>query len=592
MTLLGEDLHTQLAFAIYENPGVFAVLLGSGLSRSAEIPTGWEITVDLIRRVALAKGVEPQADWDEWYRREFGQEPNYSTLLEELSSSRAERRSILHSYIEPSDDDREEGRKIPTPAHAALADLVSGGQVRVIITTNFDRLMENALRERGMEPTVVASVDALKGAEPIVHSNCYILKLHGDYKDARQLNTDTELSSYPDEYDALLDRIFDEYGLIVCGWSGEWDHALRRALLRAPNRRFPVYWAARGTSGGGATDIINHRAARVIEITDADSFFSSVREKVRTLGETHRKNPLGVELLVSSVKRYLARPEHRIHLDELVTTEAGRLVDQIDSPISSATGQFNTDEFRKRISIYEAATEPLARVAGVLGRWGDGAELTLVLDMLRAVHALVDKGGGTVLWLNLRAYPAVLIFTAYALGLTRSHRWQVLHGLLESTIPRKLQEPTRVVETLFLWAWEGGRNEIWQQIEGLERRKTPLSDHLLQVFEAWSSGFVGLGTPFEDLFERFEVLASLAYLESVELSQLEQALADQTGQNRVWTPVGRSCWNSSVRERVLSEVVAGDLREALLKAGFANGDGEFLAKSIANYKRNVGHMHW
>jgi hypothetical protein len=52
MTLLQNDPITQLAFSVYENKGVFAVLLGSGLSRSAEIPTGWEITLDLVRRVA------------------------------------------------------------------------------------------------------------------------------------------------------------------------------------------------------------------------------------------------------------------------------------------------------------------------------------------------------------------------------------------------------------------------------------------------------------------------------------------------------------------------------------------------------------
>lgn len=181
MSILAKDPHTQLAFSVYENPGVFGVLLGSGLSRSAEIPTGWEITLDLIRRVALAQGVEPQPDWAKWYREEFGQEPNYSALLEELASSPDECRSILHSYIEPTDQDREEGKKVPTPAHEALADLVRAGYVRVIVTTNFDRLMENALRERGVEPTVVSSVDGLKGAEPIAHSSCYILKPHGDY---------------------------------------------------------------------------------------------------------------------------------------------------------------------------------------------------------------------------------------------------------------------------------------------------------------------------------------------------------------------------------------------------------------------------
>jgi hypothetical protein len=43
MSILVKNPITQLTFSVYENRGVFAVLLGSGLSRSAEIPTGWEI---------------------------------------------------------------------------------------------------------------------------------------------------------------------------------------------------------------------------------------------------------------------------------------------------------------------------------------------------------------------------------------------------------------------------------------------------------------------------------------------------------------------------------------------------------------------
>src|SRR5690606_1086526 len=81
MTLLLNDPLTQLAFSVHENKGVFAVLLGSGLSRSAQIPTGWEITLDLVRRVALAQGIDEQPDWTAWYREKTGQEPNYSVLL-------------------------------------------------------------------------------------------------------------------------------------------------------------------------------------------------------------------------------------------------------------------------------------------------------------------------------------------------------------------------------------------------------------------------------------------------------------------------------------------------------------------------------
>ncbi len=35
----------SLAFSIQANPGVYAVLVGSGVSRAAKVPTGWEITL-------------------------------------------------------------------------------------------------------------------------------------------------------------------------------------------------------------------------------------------------------------------------------------------------------------------------------------------------------------------------------------------------------------------------------------------------------------------------------------------------------------------------------------------------------------------
>lgn len=98
MTAFG-DPATQLAFSIHENRGVFALLLGSGLSRAAEIPTGWEITTDLVRRVATAQGIEEQDDWAAWYVKAQGKEPNYSDLLAQLAVTPAERRSILHSYM-------------------------------------------------------------------------------------------------------------------------------------------------------------------------------------------------------------------------------------------------------------------------------------------------------------------------------------------------------------------------------------------------------------------------------------------------------------------------------------------------------------
>jgi hypothetical protein len=201
-----------LALSLHHNPGVYALLVGSGLSRAAGIPTGWEITLDLIERLAAVKGIKGQPNWETWFRNQYKKAPSYSDVLDASGASPAERRSILHGYIEPREDD---AARRPTKAHRSIAKLVSAGAVRVIITTNFDRLLENALRDVGVEPTVIASDDAVVGATPLVHSKCTVIKLHGDYLDARIKNTDAELGSYAGPIDKLLDEIFDQFGLIA-----------------------------------------------------------------------------------------------------------------------------------------------------------------------------------------------------------------------------------------------------------------------------------------------------------------------------------------------------------------------------------------
>lgn len=47
---------TTLAFSMYSNKGAYALLLGSGISRSAHIPTGWKIESCLIEQLAAVKG--------------------------------------------------------------------------------------------------------------------------------------------------------------------------------------------------------------------------------------------------------------------------------------------------------------------------------------------------------------------------------------------------------------------------------------------------------------------------------------------------------------------------------------------------------
>jgi hypothetical protein len=56
------DRMVSLAASVQESPGVYALLLGSGISRSAGVPMGWEVQLELIRRVAAVRGDDPGPD--------------------------------------------------------------------------------------------------------------------------------------------------------------------------------------------------------------------------------------------------------------------------------------------------------------------------------------------------------------------------------------------------------------------------------------------------------------------------------------------------------------------------------------------------
>ena len=52
MSRLRTKPELSLAFPLYSGPGTYALLLGSGVSRAAGVPTGWAVTLDLVRKLA------------------------------------------------------------------------------------------------------------------------------------------------------------------------------------------------------------------------------------------------------------------------------------------------------------------------------------------------------------------------------------------------------------------------------------------------------------------------------------------------------------------------------------------------------------
>ncbi|MBK5247637.1 MAG: hypothetical protein JJE49_10275, partial [Peptostreptococcaceae bacterium] len=114
---------------------------------------------------------------EEWFINKYGEDPDYSTILSKLVSTPSERINLLRPYFEPNEQEREEGLKQPTQAHKSIAKLIKAGYIKVVITTNFDRLLETALQEEGIEPVVIRHADDIDGAIPLVHNNLIIINM-------------------------------------------------------------------------------------------------------------------------------------------------------------------------------------------------------------------------------------------------------------------------------------------------------------------------------------------------------------------------------------------------------------------------------
>ena len=264
----------SLSFSMESNKNVYALLLGSGISFSAGIPTGWKVLSELCNRLMqLQGGLEDDAI--SWYEKEYGMKATYDEVLELLAKSSSERNGLLREFFEPTSEEQEEGVKTPTQAHKAIAELVYKGFIKVIITTNFDRLIEHALDTLNIQYQTLYHDSDIEGMKPIAHVDCTVIKVHGDYRDMRFKNITNELKDYSAELTSLLKQIFNDHGVIVSGWSAEWDNALRNTIRGVKGRRYSWYWHSFSENlNRFSNELVEYRDANVIvDNKGADHFF-------------------------------------------------------------------------------------------------------------------------------------------------------------------------------------------------------------------------------------------------------------------------------------------------------------------------------
>jgi hypothetical protein len=567
------DPVVSLSFSIQSNRGVYALLLGSGISRASKIPTGWEITLDLIRKIAASTGEDCGTSPENWFKEKYGFPADYSKLLNMLAKNPPERQQLLRPYFEANEDERAEGSKQPTQAHRAIALLVQQGFVRVLITTNFDHLLEIALKDAGVEPTIISTPDQALGSLPLVHTSCCLFKVNGDYMDTRIKNTPEELETFPAEFDALLAKIFDDFGLIICGWSGKWDIALRNAITRSPSRRFSFYWTFRGDIDESSKRLIGHRGMETIRIDDADSFFVRLQEQVQAIGEFSRSHPLSTLTAVATLKKYLSEPKYRIQMSDLVNNEIERALEVITGPKFSTamTSAPETSSFTNSIKNYESACETLLALAVVGGAWAEKEHFPVWQKALVRLFPSPQEGGAFRYWSQLRKYPAMLFFYTLGISAVENERWDFLGAIFSTVIHSEYEGDKTVSQMLDAYELLDDRKVAAQLLEGMKNRRVPVNDWLHKSLRKLFTRTIPDDNRYSLDFDRLEILIALSF-----------AHYSRKDREDYWAPPGAYCYRDNNRKKALAEVEESLLSEKsqskyVTSKIFGNNHGDCIA---------------
>jgi len=290
------------------------------------------------------------------------------------------------------------------------------------------------------------------------------------------------------------------------------------------------------------------------------------------------------------LKEYLSDAKYRIRLDDLVTTYVRRTLHASgEKKFHLLPTQLTKEEAVNRLKAYEEIIRPIQEITALLGKWANADQLT-VLDSMFARLSDFNTGleSGMTVLAAMRWYPISILLYSGGIAALSSGNYKSFAAMHTKRIeaphrngPGSIELIVPVVNGLL----ELNRSDIWKLLPGHERHYTPHSEYMFKVLQPVLEDALFLGTGYEQLFDRYEVLRALLYFD----------LDDRT-----WAPVGRFGWK--YKQRIPQNNPFSDLRaEAtalknnwpLLQAGLFNGSFARFQEVADNFQtRLLDQLPW
>lgn len=292
------------------------------------------------------------------------------------------------------------------------------------------------------------------------------------------------------------------------------------------------------------------------------------------------------EVIADDIKSLISLPSSKIELHDRIVSETRNVLSQLKSDEFSPSTEYSAEEFLKRIEKYERVVRGLTVQLSCVAHWGDESHITILTKPIERIAGAIELHGGNSNWLALRWYPIELLQYSSGIAAVAANNFASLRALLRikcndknSRYGAKLSILNRVTVAML----DLRKSKVFNNIPGKERNYEPRSEHLFERLQPLLDDLLFLGESYEHLFDQFEILKSLVYMDEV---------------NRSWALAGRFGWKDNGRfteSGPLAEMIAeieslGDDWPPLAKGLFSSSEE---AKKLAeNLREHVRQLNW
>ncbi len=213
---------------------------------------------------------------------------------------------------------------------------------------------------------------------------------------------------------------------------------------------------------------------------------------------------------LAMLKELLSEDRLRIKLFDYMVQETKLVLAATAEDYFPVQGTVDKESFLKRLTAYEDAVKLMLPQQLLLGRWSTPEQSEVVSLPVRRLSERLTAAGGSTWLVESRWYPLLLLLYAAGIGASAGNNYAAFLKTLHSPTPREHSNKPAVLGISVIDS-TGEFYEAFKWIPGRERHYVARSEHIFSVLQPFADDNLFVGSQYEFIFDRVELLISLEY---------------------------------------------------------------------------------